>query len=184
MQCFIPSVSAPTCEWVLQASPTSCSLQEKPMIQARPSVAKGCSLPGGLGLCPALGASSASTAPGGGSRAGSAAQLAQRLSLAVSLGQLRERLLRLFPSPWSCRETSLGAEERAVRKGSITPARLAEGRAHQQQGQCCSAYGCALPVGPFLTDSASPDFPPCRPPESPGPVRAWCFCCSKRTRAA
>lgn len=54
-------MSAPMCELVLQVSPTSCSLQEEPMIQLSPSLAKGLQPPTGA-WCHILGASSASTA--------------------------------------------------------------------------------------------------------------------------
>lgn len=57
-------------------------------------------------------------------------------------GQLKERLLSLFPSPWSWRATSLGLEERAVGKAYITPSQPARGVA--------AAAARAVPLGMWL----------------------------------
>lgn len=144
---MLSPVSAPTYEWVLQASPTSCSLQEEPMIQPSPSLAKGLQPPTGA-RCHVQGASSASTAPRGGSGAGSAAQLPRRLGLAVSLWAARGKAARAVPLQGAGTATSL-VGGKSSREGLHNPISLPEGR-------CTSSKGSATLDVPCLWDPAAP----------------------------
>lgn len=87
------------------------------MIQPSPSLAKGLQPPTGA-RCHVQGASSASTAPRGGSGAGSAAQLPRRLGLAVSLWAARGKAARAVPLQGAGAAISLGW--RKEQSGGVT----------------------------------------------------------------
>lgn len=86
--------------------------------------------------------------------------------------------------PWSWRATSLGPKERAVRNSYITPNQPARG--------VCAPAARAVPLWMWLGRRTLPApglqplpiSPLPRSPGSPGPVRAWWFCCSKCTWVA
>lgn len=94
----------------------------------------------------------------------------------------RGKAAQAVPLPWSWRANLAWSRGKSSQERLYNPHQLPEGCVLQQQGQCHSGVAGQEPC---LWDPAGPlPIPPPRPPGSPGPVRAWGFCCSKCTQAA